>query len=409
MIEIKVKPHGNSKSITPFIRTSESAQQRIQEVAMKEKPKSAVFTLTKEAGGEVEVATPSVLPRNRQQISNIRRSHNVHDKNVLYSVMFECKLTQGSNEAFVRDVKAAPSPQCVLYFDWQLSEMERFLTNNSEFGVLTVDTTFCLGEFYVTLITYPHLMLQDVNTGKHPTMIGPALIHQETNFSSFNYLGATLSSNCKHLQNILCFGTDGDRSLVEAFGHNFPHALQLRCFIHKKKNVQEKLRSLGFPSFVSDEVVADIFGKYTGSLYREGLVDCISEEAFHTMLLHLKKLWDEREAPFAPASGPRFYTFFQRYQADVVKYHMRKDLREVAGLGCPPAIFTTNPSESINAVVKRKVDFKQHEWPNFNSQLKQLVEGQREEVIRSLSGRGQYRLCTQFSYLQTSIVEWSKM
>ena len=69
MIEIKVKPHGNSKSVTPFIHTSESAQQRIQEVAMKEKPKSAVFTLTKEAGGEVEVATPSVLPRNRQQIS----------------------------------------------------------------------------------------------------------------------------------------------------------------------------------------------------------------------------------------------------------------------------------------------------------------------------------------------------
>ena len=235
MIEIKVKPHGNSKSVTPFICTSESAQQRIQEVAMKEKPKSAVFTLTKEAGGEVEVTTPSVLPRNRQQISNIRRSHIVHDKNVLYSVMLECKLTQGSNEAFVRDLKAAPSPQCVLYFDWQLSEMERFLTNNSEFGVLTVDTTFCLGEFYITLITYPHLMLQDVNTGKHPTMIGPALIHQETNFSSFNYFGATLISNCKNLQNILCFGTDGDRSLVEAFGHNFPHALQLRCFIHKKK------------------------------------------------------------------------------------------------------------------------------------------------------------------------------
>ena len=66
-------------------------------------------------------------------------------------------------------------------------------------------------------------------------------------------------------------------------------------------NVQEKLRSLGFPSSVSDEVVADIFGKYTGSLYREGLVDRTSEEAFDTMLLHLKKLWDEREAPFAPA------------------------------------------------------------------------------------------------------------
>ena len=120
-------------------------------------------------------------------------------------------------------------------------------------------------------------------------------------------------------------------------------------------------------------------------------------------------MWNERETPFAPSSGPWFHTFFTRYQAEVVKYHMRRDLKEAAGLGSPPAIFTTNPSESVSAVVKKKVDYKQHEWPNFNKQLKQLVDGQRDEVIRSLSGRGQYRLCTQFNYLSTSVLEWSKM
>ena len=408
-IQVKVKPHGNAKSDTPFLRTSESARERIRNIAASEKPKSAIFALTKEAGGEVEVASPSMLPRNRQQISNVRRSHTTHDKNVLYSVMLECKLTQGSNDAFVRDVKAAPSPQSILFFDWQLCDMERFLSNNRQFGVLTVDTTFNLGEFYVTIVTYPQLMLQDVRTGKHPTMVGPVLIHQQTDFPSFNYFAATLISHNKKLRNALCFGTDGDKALVEAFAHNFPYALQLRCFIHFKKNVQEKLRSLGFPSSVSDEVLADIFGKHTGSVYKEGLVDCISEGAFDTMLQHLKEVWDGYEQPFAPARGPQFHSFFVRYQAEVVKYHMRKDLREAAGLGYPPTIFTTNPSESINAVLKKKVDFKQHEWPKFNEHLKQLIEGQREEVIRSLSGRGQYRLCAQYVYLSTSILEWSKM
>ena len=42
-------------------------------------------------------------------------------------------------------------------------------------------------------------------------------------------------------------------------------------------------------------------------------------------------------------------------------------------------------------MLKSKVNYKQHEWPQFNEQLKQLVEGQRDEVIQSLSGRGQYR------------------
>ena len=89
--------------------------------------------------------------------------------------MLECKLTQGSSDAFVRDVKAAPSPQCVLFFDWQLNDMEHFL--NCHFGVLTVDTTFNLGKFYVTVA---QLMLQDVTMGKHPKMVGPVLVHQQT-------------------------------------------------------------------------------------------------------------------------------------------------------------------------------------------------------------------------------------
>ena len=140
-IQVKVKPHGNAKSDTPFLRTSESARERIRNIAASEKPKSSIFTITKDAGGEIEVAFPSMLPRNRQQISNVRRSHTSHDKNVLYSVMLECKLTQGKDDAFVRDVKAAPSPQSVLFFDWQLRDTERFLTNNHQFGILTVDTT----------------------------------------------------------------------------------------------------------------------------------------------------------------------------------------------------------------------------------------------------------------------------
>ena len=152
-------------------------------MAKSEKPKSAVFTIGKECGGEIEVTTPSMLPRNRQQISNIPRSHLAGDKNVLYSVMLECKLARGNTEAFVCDVKAAPSPQCVMFFDWQLNDMERFLANNHCFGILSVDTTYNLGDFYVTLTTYPHLMLQDVNTGKHPTMVGPVLVHQQTDFS----------------------------------------------------------------------------------------------------------------------------------------------------------------------------------------------------------------------------------
>ena len=53
---------------------------------------------------------------------------------------------------------------------------------------------------------------------------------------------------------------------------------------------------------------------------------------------------------------------------------MHADLRESIGFGCPHKIFTTNASESINAMMKREVNYKESEWPQFNKEIKQLVK-----------------------------------
>ena len=133
-----------------------------------------------------------------------------------------------------RDVKAAPDPQCVLFFDWQLNDLVRFLTDSRQFSVLTADTTYNLGQFYVTPTTYRHLMLVDITSQKHPTMAGPILVHQRKDFASFNYFASTMICFEKKLKEVLAFGTDDDQALIEAFAHNFPFAKQLLCFIHMK-------------------------------------------------------------------------------------------------------------------------------------------------------------------------------
>ena len=182
------------------------------------------------------------------QMSNYRRVENKKNDNVLYSVLLECKLCQETKEAFVRDVKAAPEPQCILCFDSQIADMERFLSSNSDVhGILTVDSTYNLGEFYVTPTTYPHLMLEDVITGKPPSLLRPVLIHQKMAFSTFNYFSSTLVGFSKKLRQLAAFGTDGQESLIDAFSLSFPFALQLRCFIHFKKNISEKLKGYGIP------------------------------------------------------------------------------------------------------------------------------------------------------------------
>ena len=72
--------------------------------------------------------------------------------------------------------------------------------------------------------------------------------------------------------------------------------------------------------------MTDILGKQHGSTYTEGLTDCRSEQEFDEKLQVLEQTWNERELPYCPSSGPRFYSSFCRYQAEIVKHHMRRDV-----------------------------------------------------------------------------------
>ena len=409
VVNVISKPHGLSKHHQPYYRTPKTSINKMKEVSSQCTPKVAATKLLAEQGDEIESKRPTSLPRNRQQLSNLRCGANVHDSNVLYTILLECKLAQGSADAYIRDVKAAPNPQCILYFDWQINEMIKFLTNPKQFGIFCVDTTFNLGQFYVTTTSYPHCMLECIRTNRHPYIIGPVLVHQKVDFNSFNYFASTLISQDRRLRNIMAYGTDGDKALIEALGHNFPHAIQLRCFIHSRKNVQEKLKQFGVNSKTISEFLADIFGRQIGTVKENGLVDSCSEQEFDSKLEELESVWDEREKPFCTESGPKFYRYFKQYHATVVKHNMSRYVRESAGLGCPPTIFTTNCVESVNSLLKQKDNFKESEWPTFNSKLKELIDAQRQEIIRSLTGRGEYRLISQYQHLSVDLCEWTKM
>lgn len=226
---------------------------QLSEIAASNTPKSAVQIAACKQGGELEARGLSMLPRNVQQMINYRRTEHKKDTNVLYSVMLQCKLSEGKTDAFARDVKAVPEPQCVLFYDWQITDLARFVTDRQQFSVFTADTTYNLGDFYVTPTMYQH-MLEDTISKKHPPFLGPILVHRRKNFSSFNYLASTLIGHSKKLQDVQAFGTDGDPALIEALSHNFNSARQLR-------NITEKLKDRGISSTDAQEFLDDIFGK----------------------------------------------------------------------------------------------------------------------------------------------------
>ena len=97
--KIKVKPHGNSSSSHPYFRVAASARPQHREIAAKSTPKSAIQIATCKQG-ELEAKQFNMLPRNVQEMKFFRRSEH-KDTNFLYSVMLQCKLSQGKADAFV--------------------------------------------------------------------------------------------------------------------------------------------------------------------------------------------------------------------------------------------------------------------------------------------------------------------
>ena len=104
-----------------------------------------------------------------------------------------------------------------------------------------------------------------------------------------------------------------------------------------------------------------------------------------------------------------FFDWFLHHKVEMITSGMLQPVREDAGLGCPPASFTTNACESLNAVLKRKVNYKKNELPAFVDHLKSLIDEQERELERAVIGRGKYRFRREFQYLQIEEEVWFRM
>jgi len=137
----------------------------------------------------------------------------------------------------------------------------------------------------------------------------------------------------------------------------------------------KKLVECNVPVDLSERILDDVFGKTLGSVFVEGIVDASSDQDFQNKLEDMTQSWRNCDVPSA-ANVERFIEYFMAKKAPLIRDTMLRSVREECGLGCPPDIFTTNASESVNAILKRKVDYKKNELPVFIDKVKELVKEQ---------------------------------
>ena len=211
----------------------------------------------------------------------------------------------------------------------------------------------------------------------------------------------------KNLASIKAFGTDGEVALSNALAHEFSGAIHLLCFNHMRRNLKEELRSLAIPIEVQSEILSDIFGKRIDSMYLTGLVDSKSKENFENSLAAIVQKWKLHDLDEISGPVTRFCDWFYAHKEAMMKEHMISPVREKAGLRTPPKTFFTNASESINNVIKVKVDYKKNELPVLVQKLQELVAEQQREAEKAVVGCGKYELVVE--NMKVSQSKWYSM
>ena len=258
-------------------------------------PKKIVSAVSSMVGGVLSAADACELPRNEQQVSDLKqRKKKVAVAGVTTSCDELAVVMQKAyleDQRFIREVRTLREPAIIVALDRQLDDIVRFCTDENLFGILTVDPTFNLGDFDVTVTTYRHLLLKCRRTQHHPAFIGPVMVHFKKSFSTYHFFSSTLVGLRPKLSSLKSFGTDGEVALYQAFKHSFPTAIHLLCSIHARRNVTSKLREFGVCESVQRRIIGDIFGKQVGTQYFEGLVDAVSEQQYESGLQSLCDRW----------------------------------------------------------------------------------------------------------------------
>ena len=391
-------PHGNLTGSTPYKRQPKSTRDMLLKHAENNKPREAMRLVEKELGGiKSDQISTSSLPRNMQQAATIRRNL-FHDKVHSDPIMALIDLHKTDYNHFIRALQVLPSPACILATDEQLHQLVLNCTQEKNFGVMHLDPTFNLGDFYVTPIVFPLVnYTHRKSKGGCPTFIGPVLIHHQMQHSTYSYFLNQIISLKPAVRNVKVIGTDGELALCNALKENFPEAIPLRCLKHIKDSVERKLNDLKFDSQSVRVIAADIFGSVADGIRELGLSDATDQEDFFSKLMSLENKWNKIEKSHRHFLGseeknPVFYDWLCLNYSNIFCESVIQCVRVSAGLGEPPSPFYNNRSESINKLIKQRFHNQKSLLPVFVKHLHTLIEEQSNSMKEAMKQTGDWHL-----------------
>ena len=164
-----------------------------------------------------------------------------------------------------------------------------------------------------------------------------------------------------------------------------------------KDNIVAHLHKQLLPQCVIKEILSDIFGTAT----EKGLIHALDRE-FDTKVKVLQNRSNLLEKPYK--KEPVVYRWFVLHIAPVTRDNLRSEI--LHDLGLDKERYTQNHSESLNALVKRYVDFQKQDILQFVNDLEECVREQQNEVIKATVGLGRWTVSPSYAHIKQNTSNW---
>ena len=372
---IRTTPHGNAKNTDrPFQSTCKSVLDCLRQ--SKDRPLKCYQTF---CHGVSSHTSHVMAPRNVGQVKDVQRYARKkaslgHDE-VLNMFQMAYQL-----EGYCKVIDLYPDLNVIFFSDALVREfIDMFEALDGKSGIyLGCDTTFNLGDFYVTVISCQHVMFTNsVSKVKGKPTPEPSIplifmLHERKFTSTHERLWSIIN---KHIPQIKALNIpvvcDREKAILNAIeketsGQN----PLLACWNHIKQDVKHWLHKQKAPSNDISVYIQHI----------TNLLQCENEEEYHKLLKNYQELWS--------AAFDGYYT--RNLHHDITKCAAKWNLMKYK-IGNDNGI-TNNMSESINKLIKSYVHFRESTCDEFIAKMKCLQDALLFELQRGFADEGNYQL-----------------
>ena len=380
----KGQPHGNSKhNKKVFVRTKPSVINKIKD----KEPRNPVAVMNKinsEINAECKETGYSNV-RNKTQVKNIQRKMRL-ENGLGPDSLYNLHLLFYHLEGYISDIKTAPDLYVLLGLKEIYDEFDKLLRFKTDETVpLFYDTTFKLGDFYVSTLSFQHHLFENA-----PVIPLGIMIHERKFQKHHEVFLETIKEKIPRLGNSkLAIVTDRETGIINAIKKVFPNLTLLVCWNHILRDTKDFLRKCGETSTNIEAINQQL----------KDLLKCDSLDNYKDMLYG--DISNQKENPGVRSfwSVP-FVEYFDRNLDKVIRENAGKWVVEGSDVFNPFTGITNNASESNHARYKHLTEFKENQVDLMVLFLQYLQKNDFNAIMKGFCDLGDLNLRKKFRNLK---------